>query len=194
MSLGLGKGMVVGFSGELRFKKGMHHLIETAKNVSQTVSDVKFLLVGGVRSDDREEFDSLLEEDPALKQIIVETPYVKDAQKLAEYYNLMDVMFLPSLWEGTPNAALEAMACGIPIVASDAGGLKDLIERPKNGFTYPAGDLEAAVETLTHVLTTPGDARRAMAARAREKITTEFTPYKEIGRILEIFNRIIPPK
>ena len=90
-----------------------------------------------------------------------------------------------------PNTALEAMACGLPVVASDAGGLKDLVEHPKTGFLFPPGDIDAAIEALTAVLTMPGDVRRAMGHRAREKVLNEFAQEKETQRIIEILNRII---
>ncbi len=190
ISLGLGKGSVVGFSGELRFKKGIHHVIEAARRISESTPGTHFLLVGGVRDDDRKEFDKLLDEEPSLKQVIVEVPYEKDPKKLVDYYRLMDVIFLPSLWEGMPNAALEAMACGIPVVASDVGGLKDLVEPTKTGFLFPPGDLDGAIEALTTALAMPSDVRRALGTRAREKVLEQFTSEKETGRIMEILDRI----
>jgi len=190
LSLGLGKGPVVGFSGELRFKKGLHHVVEAARRLSESIPGVHFLLVGGVRGDDRDEYDALLKDDDELAQILVEAPYEKDQQKLADYYRLMDVLFLPSLWEGMPNAALEAMACGVPVVAGEIGGLKDLIEPGKTGYLFPPGDLESALEVLPTALAMPGDIRRDMSARARKKVTTEFTLDKEIDRIMYTLDRI----
>jgi len=191
LSLGLGKGPVVGFSGELRFKKGLHHFVEAALRISESKSGAHFLLVGGVREDDREEYERLLKEEPSLKQVLVETPYIKDPGRLAAHYRLMDVLFMPSLWEGMPNAALEAMACGIPVVASDAGGLKDMVEHPKTGLLFPTGDIDAAIESLTAALAMPGDVLRAIGKRAREKVLVEFTLEKESQRILDILNRIV---
>ena len=190
ISLGLGKGPVVGFSGEMRFKKGMHHVIEAARKISESNPGAHFLLVGGVRADDREEFDALTDREESLRQVVVEAPYISDQKKLVTYYRLMDVLFLPSLWEGMPNAALEAMACGVPVVGAEVGGIKDLIEPTKTGYLFPPGDLENAIEMLTAALAVPGDVQRAMGKRAREKVINDFSLEHEINNIKKILEGI----
>jgi len=190
LSLGLGKGRVIGFSGELGFGEGMHHWVEAAKVVSESNSSVKFLLVGGVKEEDRREYDSLLEAEPSLKSVIIETPRENDPRKMANHYRIMDYLFMPALWEGTLLPALESMACGTPVIASEVGGFKDIIEGSGNGFLFPPGDLEGAVDALKAGLGMPGDVRRSMSAKARQKVLARFTPQKEAQRIAEILDNI----
>lgn len=194
LSLGLGKGPVVGFSGEMRFKKGMHHFIEAARQLSATNPSARFLIAGGVREEDRAEYESALNEEPSPRNVIVEAPYLKKPEEIVNYYRLMDILFLPSLWEGMPNAALEAMACGKPVAASSAGGLADLVDAPRTGRLFAPGDFEAGIDALKSILSMPGDVLRAMGIRARERVIEEFSPEKETSRVLELIDSIISQK
>jgi glycosyltransferase involved in cell wall biosynthesis len=83
------------------------------------------------------------------------------------------IFALPSRCEGTPCVILEAMAAGLPIVASDVGGIPLLVRDGENGFLVPAGDA-AALEARLRELLADGDLRRRMGARSYEMAHTEF--------------------
>ena len=83
------------------------------------------------------------------------------------------IFALPSRCEGTPCVILEAMAAGLPIVASDLGGIPALVRDGENGFLVPAGDA-AALEARLRELLSDGDLRRRMGARSYEIAHTEF--------------------
>ena len=191
ISLGLGKGRVVGFSGEMRFKKGMHHFVEIAGRISESNPGTHFMLLGGVRNDDRDDYDRLLRDEPGLENVLVEIPYVENQTELAKYYRLMDFLFIPSLWEGMPNAALEAMSCEVPVVASTAGGLADLVDAPRSGYLFPPGDYDAGAEALTAALALPDNLRRKMGRLSRERVIRKFSPKIETDRVFEILEKII---
>jgi glycosyltransferase involved in cell wall biosynthesis len=78
-----------------------------------------------------------------------------------------DVLVLPSHAEGTPNVVLEALACGRRVVATDVGGIPDLITRPELGTLVPARDPAALGVALAHALTTPYDAAAVARFGAR---------------------------
>jgi len=82
-----------------------------------------------------------------------------------------DVFILPSDWEGIPLAVLEAMAAGLPVVATSVGGLPEVIENGQQGLLIPPGDLEALTTALRILLERPerrASLGAAAAARARE--------------------------
>ena len=83
------------------------------------------------------------------------------------------IFALPSRCEGTPCVILEAMAAGLPIVASGVGGIPALVRDGENGFQVPAGDA-AALEARLRELLSDGDLRRRMGARSYELARTEF--------------------
>lgn len=183
-------GLVVGFSGQMRFKKGMSHFLSVAEEVASELGDVKFLLVGGVRSDDTKEYKKIRRESKELRKVIVETPYFSDREELCKHYRLMDVLFVPSYWEGMPNSVLEAFACGIPAISSTAGGLKELVIHGKTGFAFPAGDYKSALENLLTALKMPAEKRAEMGRNARRLVMAKYTTEMEIKRITRILNTI----
>jgi glycosyltransferase involved in cell wall biosynthesis len=73
------------------------------------------------------------------------------------WMNACDVLCLPSLNEGLPNVVLEAMACGLPVVASRVGGVPELVREGVNGLLTPAGDPAALARALRQALTLPWD-------------------------------------
>lgn len=85
-------------------------------------------------------------------------------------YSAADCVVLPSLWEGLPNAVLESMACGTPVVASDVSDNRHLIDHGKTGYLFPSDDLPALKKAITDVLALPRDDLRAMGEQAAKAI------------------------
>jgi glycosyltransferase involved in cell wall biosynthesis len=83
-------------------------------------------------------------------------------------------LVLPSSYEGMPHVVLEAFAARLPVVASDAGGIPELVEHDVSGLIYPCGDLQA-LESVLKVVTVPGVARRVTlgGVAVAERLTTE---------------------
>jgi glycosyltransferase involved in cell wall biosynthesis len=101
-----------------------------------------------------------------------------------------DVFALPSLYEGSSLAVLEAMAAGIPIVSSAIGGTDELIEQGRSGLLVPAGDAKALAAALRRVL-----ADRALwetfAARARERVERDLTRERMVHRVMAVYEEIL---
>src|SRR5205823_71365 len=85
-----------------------------------------------------------------------------------------DVFALLSLSEGISGAAMEAMAAGLPVVATEVGGMSELISDGVEGFLVPSRDAAAAADRLGELLTQPA-LRQQMSALARAKIESHFT-------------------
>lgn len=85
-----------------------------------------------------------------------------------------DVLLHSSLSEGISNAVLEAMACGLPIVVTDAGGMREAVRDGVEGFVVPVRDVEAMAEALGRLARDP-ELRRRMGAAARQRVLEEFT-------------------
>jgi N-acetyl-alpha-D-glucosaminyl L-malate synthase BshA len=99
------------------------------------------------------------------------------------------VFLLPSETESFGLAALEAMACGVPVVASDVGGLPEVIGAGEAGFLRPVGDVEGMATCARRLLDDP-TLRRRMAAAARHRAETLFRPEPAIARYLEVYRRV----
>jgi glycosyltransferase involved in cell wall biosynthesis len=101
--------------------------------------------------------------------------FVDPTPHIDEYYRAADVFALPSLREGMPVALLEAMASGVPAVASRLPGSTDvLIDDGKSGALVPPGDVDAFAHALGRVLTDPTHAA-SLGSAARDRVAAEFT-------------------
>jgi glycosyltransferase involved in cell wall biosynthesis len=101
-----------------------------------------------------------------------------------------DVFALPSLYEGSSLAVLEAMAARIPVVSSAIGGTEELIEDGRDGLLVPPGDAEALAVALRRAL---GDEelRKSLAARARERVDADLTREQMASRVTAAYRELL---
>lgn len=183
-ALGLPVGPVMGFVGEARAKKGLATLLLAFETLSRT-HPATLLLVGGVRAGDDSALLSVFQKQhPELPIRVV--PHTSDHAQLAAYYNLLDVVVLPSLAEGLPNALLEAMACARPVVATPAGGIADVLRHDVNGWLVPARDVGALVAALQELLDDPLTCAR-LGTAARATVLRDYTIDQEIAGNLTLY-------
>jgi glycosyltransferase involved in cell wall biosynthesis len=107
-----------------------------------------------------------------------------------DVYDLMaasDVLLLTSRSEGLPNAVLEAMHLGVPVVCSDVGDISCVVEDGIDGFLFERQDAATAAERVTRLLTSEA-LRGQMAERAREKIGRQYHPATMVSSTLEVLH------
>ena len=158
-------------------------------------SEICLLVVGGALDpgDDSPETEKILE----LRRLVHEhrmednVAFVgsRDQEDLALYYAAADLCAVPSLTESFGLVALEAMACGTPVVGTRVGGLQTVIEDGRSGLLVPAGDYQALAEAMTQVLT-DSRLRLHLAHGARER-AEEFTWQRVGDRIVDLYDRIL---
>lgn len=101
-----------------------------------------------------------------------------------------DVFVLPSLYEGSSLAVLEAMGAGIPIVSSAIGGTDELIDDGRSGLLVPPGDAAALAAALRRVLADP-QLREDFAARARERVDAGLTREQNAERVTGVYRELL---
>ena len=177
---GLGGKTVVGHVGELDHShKGQGTIIEAARAMRDSDPGVHFVLVGEGRDEQR------LRRAAAGLDNVAFAGFVENVE---DYLAAFDVFVYPSLYEGLGSSLLDAMAFGLPIAASNVGGIPEVVQDGVNGLLIPPQDSEALVGALRRLL---GDSelRDAMArdnrARAAEFDTDRMTTaYESIYRAI----------
>jgi lipopolysaccharide/colanic/teichoic acid biosynthesis glycosyltransferase/glycosyltransferase involved in cell wall biosynthesis len=159
---------VVGFVGRFTRDKGLPELFAAFSQLRRTFADLRLLLVG-----DFEEGDPLpwkLRHEIEIHPLVLRAGFVTDT---ALYYQLMDVLALPSHREGFPNVVLEAHAAGKPVIAARATGVADAVIDGVTGILVPVRDPEALAKGL-ELLLKDMDLAQAMGHAGQVRVRREF--------------------
>ena len=105
-------------------------------------------------------------------------------------YRQMDILVMPTVREGFSLSVLEAMACGLPVVASDCSSLPEQIDEGKGGYLCPVGDVDSFAERLNQLADSP-NVRKVMGQYNRYKIERSFTVKKMVKEYEKLFQSII---
>jgi glycosyltransferase involved in cell wall biosynthesis len=108
---------------------------------------------------------------------------------VAPYFAAADVFVLPSHSEGSPNVLLEAMAAGLPVVATAVGGVPDTVTDGEQALLVPAAQPQAMADAIRRLLT-DGNLALRLGTSARERATAQFSPEARVRRIAEIYRRV----
>jgi glycosyltransferase involved in cell wall biosynthesis len=138
---------VVGYVGRLTHLKGVDLLAAAFRAVLQKSRDARLLLIG--HGEEESNLRSILAREVSRRLVHIE-PGV-DHQALPEWYRAMDLLVMPSRYENFSNAIVEAMACGVPFLASDVGGNR-LLADTGAGWLFEAGSVAALEARLANLL------------------------------------------
>lgn len=122
-------------------------------------------------------------ESLGIEQRVIATDAVDPQRELPLDYQACDLCVQASREEGLGFSALEALACGAPVVAADIGGLRETVVEGHTGWSYPVGDAGALAAEISAVLDNPKEARRRAAA-GREMVRSRFESDFVFGRLV----------
>ena len=158
------------FLGRLESRKGIDFLIRTIPIVKERLRDIQ-LFIGG---------DGLLKSylDYFIKANNLENNVhllgtIADSA-LNEWYNKVSVVIIPSVFEGFGLTAIEAMACGTPVIATDVDALRDVIEDGENGLLVPYNDIETLSTKILYLLRNQAEQSK-FSINGRKKVQTVFS-------------------
>ncbi|MDI6852731.1 MAG: glycosyltransferase [Deltaproteobacteria bacterium] len=176
-------GLCLGAVGRLEEQKGHALLLEAFPAVIAEVGDITLLLAGDGK------LRPNLERQAEDLGITGRVKFLGTRRDMPLVYRAMDIMALPSLWEGLPLALLEAMGAGLPVVASRVGGVKDVISDGINGRLIPAGDPQALAAAIVELSRRP-DRRTAMGNAAQETIKKRFSQEVMLQKLAELYQEL----
>ena len=169
------------FAGRVELAKGVVYLLQAWKKLS--LRDAELVLVGEVAAEMRPLIDEY-----AIASVRLEG-YLP-ANRLAEAYGGADVFAFPSVNEGLARVLLEAMASGLPVVATNCSGAADCVTPGVDGTVIPARDVDALAEALLWHYENR-DATRAMGRAAQAKIGAQFTVPHYVQRIIRAYQLVV---
>jgi glycosyltransferase involved in cell wall biosynthesis len=175
-SLGLPeRAPIVIFTGRLSIEKRIDQLISIWPVVRATYSDARLLLLGNGS-----------EEARLKKSAAAGVDFLGLVENVVPYLQASDLFVLPSATEGLSNAMLEALASGLPTVATAVGGAVDVIDHKVNGWLTPAENLDE-LQTAMLTLLSDLDCRLRMGKNAREKIIQNYSLPVTANRLQELY-------
>lgn len=181
--LGLdGEGILIGAVGRLDRQKGFATLIEAMSLLKSP--PLRCAIIGDGP------------ERPRLEALIRRRRLERSVRLLGERYDVqswmsaLDLYCLPSLWEGLPNSLLEAMALGLPVVASSVDGVPEAVASGADGLLVPPDDPAALAAALRSLAGDPAR-RAALGAAARAAVSERFTLSRMIGEYERAYEDVL---
>lgn len=118
-------------------------------------------------------------------------PPVDDEEILAKYYSAADILLYPSIADNCPFVILEAMACGLPIVSFDTGGIPELVEHKVSGYIAKYKNPNDLKNGIEYLLNLPNQESEQMRQYSTEKIKTGFTAEKMANGYINLYNHVL---
>ena len=147
---------VVGTVSNLNPQKGVEYFIRAARRIADEVDSARFLVVGARYSTHRS-YSARLEAELRAVGLADRLTFAGSVRKVEDYYPAMDVKLITSVpgSEGIPTTALEAMACGVPVVTTDVGSAAEAVVDGVTGYVVPPRDEDAIASAALRILTQP---------------------------------------
>lgn len=172
-----------GVVGTIEERKGTLLLMRAAEQVLQTERDAYFAVVGDGMSRDEGSVREFLSHRPSLSARVVLTGRLENIE---EVMAAIDVLVMPSLWEGFPRSLVEAMASGKACVATEVGEIPYMLDNGRCGLMVPPGDMDSLAQAMERCLSRR-DALLEMGLRARRRVVEEFTLERHVQRVQEVY-------
>ena len=178
--------VVVGLVGRLVREKGYREVFEAARNLRAAHPHVRFVIAGPT---DLDKADAITQAE--LDQVAADAGVVflgmrTDVERL---YPAFDLYVLASHREGFPRSAMEAAAMGLPIVATDIRGCRQVVDHDVTGLLVPVRDA-AALEAAIGALISDPDRRSRMATASRDKAVAEFDDRRQVAITLDVYEQL----
>jgi glycosyltransferase involved in cell wall biosynthesis len=178
--LGIDHGLpVVGIVGRIVHEKGYREFLEMARHVAEKRNAI-FLVVGDSLPSDRDQFGSVFKKEVANAGLMQHFRFTGQTDLVPDYLRIMNIFVLPSYREGFPRSIVEAMATGLPVIATDIRGCREAVVHGTTGLIVPPKDGEALARAVERLLANPEEAKSMGNAGRRRAV--ELYDYRTVKR------------
>jgi len=174
-----------GMIGRLVYQKNPLMFLRTAKEIIKIYQKAKFILIGGGSL--FQECQNFIKKNRLENNIFLLGKKLPD--EIRELLLGFDVFVLTSKYEGLPLTIIEAMFAGLPIIATNVGGVSELIEDGKNGFLVNLNSIEELVQKMIYFIENPKE-RKEMGKKSQKVAEENFTLDKMIKKYESLYNNI----
>ena len=183
--------LIVGCFGRIRAQKGTDLFVDAMIQMLPKHPDAQGIIMGGVTPQHQGFVDDLKAriEASGLGDRLRILPEDKGFT-IAPWFQASDIYVAPQRWEGFGLTPLEAMSCGVPVVATRAGAFEDLVVPEETGFLVPIEDLKALTEA-TDRLMSDTELRLKMAAASRRKVVEQHQLQHEADAVTAVYRRLL---
>jgi L-malate glycosyltransferase len=183
-------GVIIGSTGRFRGKKGIENLLDACADLSIDL-DITLLLVGDFVEKERAYWQQEVQQCSLGDRLRI-TGILSRAEVLT-YLPYLDIFAIPSLHDGCPNALLEAMLAGCPIVGSNVDAIGEILADGRSGLAVQPGDTEDLKSALRQLILHP-EQRRQLGAGAKQKAWRDLSPEVEKANWLQIYQTVSEQK
>jgi glycosyltransferase involved in cell wall biosynthesis len=180
LEINKGKRVLIGTVARLSSEKGLNFFLDAARQLTTQFPETLFVIVG--EGPER----AALEQQVKALGLEENVIFAGARSDLAGVYASLDVFLMTSLNEGMPLALLEAMAAGVPVVATRVGAIPSLIPDASKGSLIEPGSAAAIVQGITPLLS-DGELRRKVGENAREHVREKFSAGRMAERYLQLY-------
>ncbi len=178
--------VVCGAVGRLVWEKGYRELFDAARSLRTTHPNLHFVVIGGL---DIAKADQLGTADLDAVEREANIHFLGLRDDVEDLYGAMDLFVLASHREGFPRAAMEAAASGLPVIATNIRGCRQVVEPGVNGVLVPVADVNALGGAIGH-LAADAPRRHTLGIAAVEKSKHDFDDRQVIETTLAIYDRL----
>jgi len=174
--------------GRLSSEKRIDVYLKACKEiVSQYDENIKLLIVGS--GSQKENLISLVKK-LGLQDKVIFTGLILDRNELANIYNEIEFLMLTSNTEGSPRVILEGMSCSRPIIATNVGGIKKLVQNKKSGYLVPKEDYASLAKYAIELLKNKKK-KTLFGKKSYEIYKKKFTMYQQQKSINKVYNKVL---
>lgn len=176
---------VVGCVGRIVKEKGYREFLEAAILITQKGIDATWMVVGDSLPSDRDQFGPALRQQVQKAGLADRFVFTGMTDQVPAYLALMDVFVLPSYREGFPRSILEAMAVGLPVVATNIRGCREAVVEGGTGFIVPPRDGKALAIAIERLLSSPP--LREQMGRQAQGLVAERYDHRKVRKVFVSF-------
>jgi glycosyltransferase involved in cell wall biosynthesis len=177
----------LGSVGRLTEAKGYIMLLHVAKCLAEKGVDFKWLIIGTGEDQNK------LEELASKLGICNYVSFLGQRFDIPQLLSTLDLFVLTSFWEGMPNVVLEAMATGLPVIATAAAGTVEVVDDGYTGILTPIGDMGLMTDNILKLFVDP-HLRGNMGLSGRKRIEDEFSLENMVSRTTDLYHELMVRK